>query len=129
MNWESYISHLQCSGHVANAAIYSLDGTMLATSMPSFELLEGELEAICELYTHPVLLYKSHVTVSGETYAIHQTDGRHGVLGRRGSPPEGCSICRTNQVIIVAIHDNTMSHRVCNEVTMTLGDFFIKRGL
>lgn len=126
--WEECVSNLMCSGHVKEAAIYSLDGVALSSSSESFALQDGELADICALLSRPLVLLRAQVTVGGQTYAVHGADGQRGLLARRGSPPEGCSLCRTSRLLVIATHDNTMSHRVCNDVIMTMGDFLTRKG-
>merc|ERR1711976_716598 len=102
--------------HISDAAIYSLqDGSALATSRPEFKLSEEEFTQLSEGILLPNLLRENGIWVNGEMYKHHVSDGKYGVMGRRGMPVCGVSACRTGTLLLVAVHGPRLKPAVCNE--------------
>ena len=128
-NWPGYIDDLLVSGQVADAAIYDLSGACLATSRQQFSLSLPEFSHIIYSYVDTDQLRAHGVTVNDVTYKLSYADGRGGIMGRLGLPARGCSLCKTNQLLIVAVHSADMNSKKCNEHVMNIGDFFIGKNL
>lgn len=126
--YDAYVSDLLMTGLVQQAAFYDLSGHQLSIS-DDFGLTDEEVAAILEGFRLPLALHRSDVTVAGRLYRIHVTDGRYGIMAKEGLPSRGCTICRTNTLLIVAVHDERTKPTSCNEVVMNMGDFFRRKGL
>ena len=128
--WQAYIGDMQACCHISHAAIYSLqDGAMLASSAPDFGLSKDEFRNLVDGIRLPNLLRDNGIWVSGEMFKHHVSDGKYGVMGKRGLPVCGMSACLTLTLLLVAVHGPKMKPSVCNEAVMTLGDFFRAKGL
>ena len=121
--WPSYISHLLHSGDVTDAAIFDLNGKHLATSRPDFDLDAEEFAEILIALTDPQSFKERGFKVSGSHYNLVCSDRKFGLIGRSGLPAVGCTVCKTNKLLIIGAHDATIKSRNCNAVVMSLGDF------
>ena len=128
-NWPGYIADLATSGHVCDAALYDLRGGRLATSCDAFGLSFEEFSAVMYGFIDMCALRENGVSVAGKRYNVCSADGRRGIMGRVGLPAEGCSLCKTNELLIVATHSDTMKGKLCNQAVMDMGDFFHKKNL
>ncbi|ELU00613.1 hypothetical protein CAPTEDRAFT_225562 [Capitella teleta] len=128
-HWETYVSDMLACGHISQAAIYDLEEDKLLThSSDDFSLSAQEVERLAHGIHEPRCLYLEGVKVNGRVYRCTMADGRFGVIGKAGLPAQGVSACRTRKLLIVAVHTTKMKSIVCNETTMIMGDFFLRRG-
>ena len=129
-DWPVYISHLLQSGHVSDALIVRADGRTLARSRLDFCLSDDELAAIRTAFEVSSRgRTRAAISVNGHRYRIHLTDGGFGIMAKEGLPARGCSVCKTNRLLVVGVHSERMLPDVCNEVVMTLGDYFISKDM
>lgn len=128
-DWDSYVRHLCTSDSVHHAAIYSVKGERLAAT-GGFELTQDEHARLVYGIHAPNIVKRTGLAVNGATYKVHLVDGRSGVMAKNGLPdPGGFSACKTERLVVIATYKGKMNPKICNEVVMTLGDFFRLKGL
>ncbi|XP_041359834.1 uncharacterized protein LOC121376106 [Gigantopelta aegis] len=126
--WDDYVSDfLIASGQMTQAAILDSEtGIMLAGSV-GFNIQDSEFQQILLGIQYQEAAYRYGVTVNGCHYKVRLADGRHGIFAK--SEMGGCSVCKTNTLVIIGVHDKSCSPRHCNEEVMRLGDFFTQKGM
>lgn len=128
-NWDTYIKDLLTSSHICDAAIYDLKGHLLGSSRSDFSLSPEEFDAITNGYLDNNIFRNKGISVNGVEYKLSYCDGRRGVIAKTGFPASGCSICKTDTLLLIGVHNDTMKSDLCNESIMHLGDFFITKDM
>ncbi len=127
VTWNSYVRDLNGCDHIQDAAIYDHHGNLLS-STANWSLGESEYSHLLLAMNVPDIAHQEGVTINSHRYAVRLADGKFGMMlgGRR----QGCSVCKTSKLLIIATHKGLdMDASICNEMVMTLGDFFISKGL
>lgn len=125
----SCVGDMMASQHVQHVAIYSLHGDLLATAEPEKSLEENEFNDILQGFRRPLSTKITGINVYGKSYKVVVADGVCGILGKKGLPASGCSICLTNTLVIVGVHSDSMISEEGNEVIMRMGDFLRRKGI
>ena len=128
-SWQSYVNDLKSCEHISDAALYDNEGKLLATSNDSFGLNDTEYGDIINGFRNENVLIQKGIWISGLQYNVFMNDCHFGIMGKRGFPSAGCSICKTRKLLIVAVHKPGMRPAVCNEAVMNMGDFFRRKDM
>ncbi|XP_052775627.1 uncharacterized protein LOC128213679 [Mya arenaria] len=125
--WDNYIHDNVVQGTPCSAAIYDARTRRLIVASDRFHLLDNELYNITEGMKYPETVYRDGITVQNRHYDVRLADGKNGIYATDGV--DGCTVCKTNTLIIVGVHDSRVLSAQCNEQIMRLGDYFRKLGL
>ena len=125
--WDNYIFNNVVESTPCRAAIYDARSRRLVVASDRFYLLDGELFNISEGMKYPDLVYKEGITVQNRHYDVKLADGKNGIYATDGL--DGCTVCKTNTLLIIGVHDNKVKSSELNEQIMKLGDYFRKLGL
>ena len=128
-NWQCYVEDLIASGNVTDAAIYNFDAMCLASSKPDFGLTLQEYSHIMYGYTNTAALVDAGLSVNRVKYDVTYADGRRAIMAKVGLPASGCTICRTNGLLLVGVHSSKTNARRCNSQITRLCDFFVDKNL
>ena len=126
--WDDYVSDfLIASGHVTQAAILDSETGLFLAGSDGFKIHENEFRHLLLGIQYQEAAYRYGVTLNGHHYNVRLADGRHGIFAK--SETGGCSVCKTNTLLIIGVHDKLCNPRRCNEEVMRLGDFFNQKGM
>ena len=128
--WDDYITDMLGSGFVNEAAIYYISeevGPVKVSGTRDFDMSVEEIDHALEGVLYPDVVYKQGLSVAGKQYKVVLADGHHGILAKQGL--DGCTVCRTFRLLIVATHCETVQPSDCNHIVMSLGDFFRRKAL
>ncbi|KAG2222118.1 hypothetical protein INT45_007554 [Circinella minor] len=105
MSWQPYVDSLVGSGNVAQAAIFGLDGTELATS-PSFKVSATEAkEIIASFRDEGSTLYILGVDVAGVKYEVFRAD-THFIHGVKNAT--GVVVAKAEQCFVIGVYEESM---------------------
>ncbi|KAK7100421.1 uncharacterized protein [Littorina saxatilis] len=126
--WEEFVTNfLLGSCNIQKAAIFDLATRRPLATSGDLHISKDEMEQLVTSLHHIQLAYRNGVTIGGQHYRVKLADGRNGILARTGT--EGCTVCKTQSLIIIGIHDQRGNSRKCNEDVMRLGDFFRRKAV
>ena len=125
--WDSYILDNLVEAAPSQIGIYDLRTKRRITSSERFWVAPKELEVVIEGVTYPDIVQRNGLVVNGKTYDVRLADGRNGIFARKEF--DGCTVCKTFTLLIIAVTDERYEAKVCNEQIMKLGDFLRRAGL
>ena len=125
--WDTYIHDNLVQSTPCKAAIYNACSLRLLIASDGFYLLNNEIHNISEGMKYPKEAYKNGIDVQTRHYDVRLADGRNGIYARDGL--DGCTVCKTNTLLIVGVSDNKVKSEESNEQIMKLGDYFRTIGL
>lgn len=124
--WEKYISDLLGSDIITHAGIYDLKGWTLAKS-EDFHVTREEAQKLRYQLENNHCAWENGLTVNRQHYKTRLADGARGIMAKSGL--KGVSVCKTRSLIIVGVHREHIPPEECNNVVMSLGDFFYNKAL
>ena len=126
-DWPNYVNYLVNIRDISHAMMYTLDGSCLHTSDPQVTLSTEEFNNIKNSYTNR----RFHtIKIAGKTFQPYHFDNRSGVIGKFGCPATlACTLCKTANLLILAIHKAGGSCEESSTAVMFLGDFFITKNM
>lgn len=126
--WDDFVTQfLLGSQHIQRAAIFDLASRRSLASRGGLDISTEEMEQLVISLHHHEMAYRNGVTIGGKSYKVQLADGRNGIMAR--TEREGCTVCKTQTLIILGVHDENGTSRRCNEEVMRLGDFFRRKAL
>lgn len=119
--WDDYIFENVVKTVPCKVAIFDYKTRKKICSSEDFLIQQKEVDEIQEGITFPDLLYRNGVTVGGKNYKVRLADGKTGIFAR--SAVDGCTVCKTMTLLIIATHTEDAKPALCNEEVMKIGDF------
>ena len=123
--WSSYSNDLLNTKQINHVLIFDVQESKVLTINSSFTITQEEIEKILEQFND---VYNKSIKVAGTRYTIRAADRTSGILAKNGDG-RGCTVCKTNSLLIVTTHEPKKESTVSNEATMALGDFFRNNAL
>ena len=128
-DWSDYVRYLASIRGMQKVMLCDLQGNCLCTSEQGFCLSVGEFEGILQGY-RTKSFGRTGVTVDVVHFKLSHHDNRGGVIARHGEPDTlTCSLCKTDSLLIVAVHKAGSAGQVCNDAVMFMGEHFMQRDL
>ncbi|KAF8705732.1 hypothetical protein HU200_030934 [Digitaria exilis] len=133
MSWQSYVDEHLLGDDVDGqrltaAAILGLDGAVWGQSNAFPQVEPEEITAIVNEFNElGGSLAPSGLYLGGSKYMVIQGEPGAVIRGKKG--PDGVTIKKTNQAIIIGIYEEPMTPSQCNIIVERHGDNLIDQGI
>ncbi|XP_069126665.1 uncharacterized protein [Argopecten irradians] len=125
--WEDYVLENIVEANSCQMAIFDRRTKRRIIGTDNFKIQACELSHIAEGVLYPDLVYRNGITACGRHYDVRLADGKQGIYAR--AEEYGCTVCRTQSLLIICINDSRAVAAECNEQVMKLGDFLFQAGM
>ena len=121
-SWQKYIDKvLLNSGYISQAAIHSMDSGQVWAASPGFEIQDKDVMLLVERFANPDALRTGGGFQLMDSKFVCLRAEPDFILGRKSST--GCSICKCNRCVIIAIYEEGVNPGTCHSFVMKLGDY------
>lgn len=126
MSWQEYVdSSLLGSGHITQAAIIGLDGSLWAHSA-GMAVTAPEAAAVLQAYKQPDSLYQAGLTLNGTRFILLRAEDRSIYLRKA---QVGLCVVKTGQCVLLATYDtNKTQPGEATKVVEDLADYLLGVG-
>merc|ERR1711916_43119 len=123
MSWQEYVdSQLVGTGHVTNAAIVGLDGSLWAASA-GFNVTPQDGQSLAQAFNDASGIFSNGIHCGGVKYMTIKADNRS-IYGKKGAG--GIACVKTNQAILIGAYDENIQPGQCATVVEKLADYLIE---
>ncbi|KAF9113351.1 hypothetical protein BGX27_001740 [Mortierella sp. AM989] len=123
MSWQTYVDeNLLNTGKVKKAAIFSVDGSLWATST-NFNIGGAEVQKLVAAFTDSGDIATNGLYLEGTRFVFLKKPEDHVIYARHGA--NGVTCVKTNKAVLVGYYDEGIQAGDCNGVVENLANYLI----
>jgi profilin len=119
MSWDSYTDNLVKTGHVSQAAVCGLDGSVWAAT-PGLTVQPNEIKNIVAGFSNSGALQSNGVFIGGNKYMFLQSDDSQ-IQGKKGA--SGFSIAKSAKCMVIGIYGDGLQPGNCRTQCERIRDY------
>lgn len=121
MSWDSYITNMTSTGHVAEAVVAGVQGGVWAKSA-NLNVSDAEIKNLAAGISDPSKFQTGGVHVGGIRYMfLRMNPDGTAVYGKKG--PAGVCVYKSTQAVVIGMYSEGMQPGQCNVAVEKVGDY------